>query len=206
MILFCYSPRGIKMKNKYEYHLISELLPFMEEEEFDQLVEDIKNYGQIEPITLFEGKILDGRNRYRACQKLNIEVKVKEWKPSETTGLTPIQYVISTNIMRRHLNHAQRSEIGLLLLPEIEKDAEERKSELAKLRRPEGSNVFIKKNELGTDLDSIDIKISTKIVGDKVKVSGSTISQAKKIKEIAKDNPIIAAEWEKAKKGEQGVN
>ena len=184
------------MTQKLEYHELSFLLPLMNEEDFDMLVEDIEAYGQIEPVTLFEGKILDGRNRYKACQKLGIEVKTKEWTPSKTSGLTPIQYVISENIMRRHLNSAQRAEIGLLLLPEVEKEAEERYKET--VGRPKKSKIL--KSSISDEK-----LISRDIVGKKVKVSGGVIQKAKKIKKIAETNPKIAKEWEKAMEGESSV-
>lgn len=195
----------------YLFHEMSSYLPLLEDEEFDDLVEDIKEFGQIEPIVLYEGKILDGRNRYRACKKLGIEVNATEWKPSEATGITPLQYVISTNIMRRHLNHAQRSEIGLLLLDEEERLADERKKELIKLRTEEGKNGLKTEAEVPEEaLMLIKEKYgekgkSAKKVGEKVKVGKTVMGQAKKIKEIAEREPIIAEEWERAKREEIGV-
>lgn len=187
-----------KKATVYLFHEISSYLPLLEGEEFDALVEDIQQFGQVEPAILFDGKILDGRNRYRACKQLGIELEVREWKPSEATGMTPLQFVISTNIMRRHLNHAQRSEIGLLLLKEEEKIAEERYRET--VGRP-------KKSDKQEDQISNKKRIppSTEVVGKKVKVSHMTLTQAKKIKEIAKYNPIIAEDWEKAKREEIGI-
>ena len=197
----------------YLFHELSSYLPLLEDEEFDALVEDIREFGQIEPIVLYEGKILDGRNRYRACKKLGIEVKATEWKPSEATGITPLQYVISTNIMRRHLNTAQRSEIGLLLLEEEEKLAKQRQSEIAKLKAEamtEKGKKGLQKGQLeNKNLDdqikSISKGPSSEIVSPKVRVSSLSLSQAKKVKEIAEREPEIAKEWEKAKKGEQGI-
>jgi len=198
-----------KATTPYLFHELSSYLPLLEGEEFDALVEDIREFGQIEPIVLYEGKILDGRNRYRACKKLGIEVKATEWKPSEATGITPLQYVISTNIMRRHLNTAQRSEIGLLLLEEEEKLAQKRYEET--VGRPKKSN-----QNLDQNLEKEKLPQSTEIVGAKVRVSHGYISQAKKIKDIAEGytdkegkehppEPLIAEEWEKSKKGEQGI-
>ena len=198
-----------KTKSKtYLFHEISSYLPLLEGEEFDALVEDIRLFGQIEPAVLFEGKIIDGRNRYRACKKLNLDLKVREWNPSKLIGMTPLQFVISENIMRRHLNVAQRSEIGLLLLEEEERLAKERKSEIAKLQSRKENGTFqetpnlqdlVKTEELG------EMGSSQEKVGRKVKVGRESIRQAKAIKKIAEKEPIIAKEWEKAKKGDVGV-
>ena len=202
------SKKKKKTTKMYKFHELSSYLPLLEDEEFDALVEDIREFGQIEPIVLYEGAILDGRNRYRACKKLGIEVKATEWKPSETTGITPLQYVISTNIMRRHLNTAQRSEIGLLLLEEEEKLAKERQSKTAGLKAKLLNNNLSKsaKADLVEQISKIAKgDASQNIAGKKVNVHGATIGQAKKIKEIAKNNPIIAEDWEKAKREEVGV-
>ncbi len=199
-----------KAKTKtYLFHEISSYLPLLEGEEFDALVEDIKEFGQIELAVLFEGKIIDGRNRYRACKQLGIDLKVREWKPSESTGMTPLQFVISENIMRRHLNTAQKSEVGLLLFEEEKKLAQERLREIGKLRTEKGIPGIIDDRDIDQLLDTEkygEKGRSAEKVASKVKVSKDSIYQAQKIKKVAEKEPLIAEEWEKAKKGEQGVS
>jgi ParB-like chromosome segregation protein Spo0J len=55
------------------YHSIADVFPLLEQGEFDALVADIQQYGLREPVVLFEGKILDGRNRYRASLQAGVE-------------------------------------------------------------------------------------------------------------------------------------
>lgn len=53
----------------FESHHETELFPLLRGPEFEALVEDIRANGLREPVNLFEGKVLDGRNRIRACEK-----------------------------------------------------------------------------------------------------------------------------------------
>jgi hypothetical protein len=91
-------------------HPAAELFPLMEGEQFDELVEDIRQHGLREPIAFTpDHELLDGRNRYRACKKLDAE---PQWKTVEEE---PWAYVISTNMRRRHLTNNQRKMIGARL-------------------------------------------------------------------------------------------
>ena len=49
------------------FHPLADLFPLLEGEDFEQLVTDIRENGLYEPIVMLDGRILDGRNRYRAC-------------------------------------------------------------------------------------------------------------------------------------------
>lgn len=192
----------------YLFHELSSYLPLLEGEEFDDFVDDIRQHGQIEPATLIDGKILDGRNRYRACKILGIELIVREWKPSKTTGTTPLQYVISENIMRRHLNEAQKAEIGMLLYKEVEKQVEEER------RKKQSKTKTGMKYEKNLSRDKkIDKKSTFKIedttaykVAKRVRVKPDTMKRVKIIKEVAKEDKEVAEEWEKAKKGDSSIH
>lgn len=91
-------------------HELANIFPLMEGEPFKELVDDIKVNGLREPITLLDGLILDGRNRYRACRELRIEPAFVRLK-----GDDPLAYVISMNLRRRHLKESQRAMIAAKL-------------------------------------------------------------------------------------------
>jgi ParB-like chromosome segregation protein Spo0J len=89
-----------------EYHEAANLFPLMEGEAFEAFVASIqKTRGNREPIKLLDGKILDGRNRYRACQRLGIKPVVKHL-PADTD---PVAYVINANLNRFHYSERQRA-------------------------------------------------------------------------------------------------
>ena len=66
---------------------------------------DITANGLREPIVLWEGQIIDGRNRMTACQRAGVP-------PTLTTLLhcpDPVAYVLSANLHRRHLTDDDRA-------------------------------------------------------------------------------------------------
>lgn len=90
-------------------HDAAQLIPAMTEEEFAALKADIAAHGQRDPIVLHEGKILDGRHRYRACTELNLEAKTRPW---DGVGFA-VDFVRSENLHRRHLTAGQRAAIAV---------------------------------------------------------------------------------------------
>jgi hypothetical protein len=93
---------------KMKYHPLSAFFPMLAPADFDDLVEDIRAKGQLEPIVIYDGKVLDGRNRYEACEMLGIKVKSRELPK----GVKPLDYVISANLKRRQLTDGQK--VGIM--------------------------------------------------------------------------------------------
>lgn len=94
----------------YSDHPISAMFPLLTQPELKKLSDDIKEHGLKFPIILYEGKILDGRNRYRACKMAEVEPIFKEQKIAD-----PVDFVVSTNLHRRHLSESQRAVIAAKL-------------------------------------------------------------------------------------------
>lgn len=93
------------MKTKLEFHEVASIFPLMVGQEYINLKNDIKNNGLIDPIILYENKVLDGRNRYNACIELEIDPTFIEYAGEQE----PLDYVLSKNLHRRHLNETQRT-------------------------------------------------------------------------------------------------
>lgn len=91
-----------------EFHPAANIFPMMTGDDYRALIEDMRQNGQREPITLYDGMILDGRNRYGACLEIGLEPVYREWDGDGD----PIDYVLSLNLHRRHLNETQRAVIA----------------------------------------------------------------------------------------------
>jgi len=96
-----------------KFHPLAALFPLMEGTEFDELVADIKAHGLQEHIALYEGKILDGRNRYCACLAAKVTPVTYNADPFIAD---PAAYVISINLHRRHLTPEQKRDLITRLL------------------------------------------------------------------------------------------
>lgn len=98
------------MTAEYEYHPLANIFPLIDGKPYTDLMSDILKNGVREPIWLYEGKILDGRNRYRAARAMGVECKTQEYAGSDATG-----FVVSLNLHRRHLSESQRSVVAARL-------------------------------------------------------------------------------------------
>ena len=96
-----------------EFHPLANIFPLIEGREFDELVADIAKHGLREPIWHYEGKILDGRNRYRALVELGIGPDKQFLRYYADDD--PVAFVISMNLKRRHLDESQRAMVAAKL-------------------------------------------------------------------------------------------
>lgn len=101
---------------RLEFHPLANLFPLVEGAEFDDLVADIRANGLHDAIDIYQGKILDGRNRYRAAEAAGIELERRNLRTfhPEMYG-DPLAYVISKNLKRRHLDESQRAMVAAKL-------------------------------------------------------------------------------------------
>ena len=102
-----------KNLHQLQYHPLAEVFPMLPEKEIEILAEDIKGNGLHVPIILYQGKILDGRNRYKACLLAGVEPITESWENlPESTHTTPEKWVISINLIRRQLTDSQRAMVA----------------------------------------------------------------------------------------------
>ena len=97
------------IRHPLAYHPAAALFPMMDPAAFTALRRDISEHGQLEPVVLHQGKIVDGRNRYRALRELGVEPACT----SLPEGADPIAFVVSANLHRRHLTASQRAMVGV---------------------------------------------------------------------------------------------
>lgn len=103
-------------------HPACKLFPLLGENELRELADDISENGLQIPIVLHDGKVLDGQNRLAACKLAGVEPRFVEWQGKGS----PLHWVVSQNLMRRHLTASQRAVVAFDLLPLLEKEAKER--------------------------------------------------------------------------------
>jgi len=102
-------------------HPIADIWPMMSDDDVEKLSADIKSLGLLSPVWLYEGKILDGRNRAKACQMAGVKVETKTY-----TGDNPVAFAFSLNEKRRHLSSGARAALAVEAKPLYEAEAKKR--------------------------------------------------------------------------------
>lgn len=155
-------------------HKYAKYFPILEGEEFGSFVQSIKDEGQLEKIVMIGDEILDGVNRWRACEQLGIEPITEDYE-----GDDPLRYVIALNIKRRHLNTSQKAMLATEMLPEFEEKAKQRMSEGSKRRWSSDHPL--------DDSEKKDKQLARDDVAKEFGISGPSVQRAKRVKKEAPD-------------------
>ncbi len=78
-------------------HPANELFPWMSDTAIAIVADSIKKVGLLTPIVMYEGQILDGKNRWKACQLAGVAPRTVEYD-----GDDPDEYCWSLNALRTH--------------------------------------------------------------------------------------------------------
>ena len=87
------------------------IFPLMQPDDYNRLKDDLASngYDPKNPIYTYQGEILDGWNRFRACGELNIQPSYREFTGTDAQAL---DFVMRTN-KRRNLNSSQWAVIAV---------------------------------------------------------------------------------------------
>jgi hypothetical protein len=161
-----------KQKAEYEIHPAATLFPMMDADSLQRLKADIKENGQEKCITFFDGQLLDGRNRMKACEELGIEPSIEEIEDSGDGKFDPFRWVLSVNLHRRHLTESQRAMVA---------------AKLATLKR----------GDIKTQRESSGVQICTPSIDEAaslLNVGRTSVANAKKALDTCSDEIIDAVE------------
>lgn len=109
------------MKYDFKAHELANDYPMMMSYDYESLLNSIERFGydKAMPIVIFDGQILDGRNRYKACLELGVEPSFKEFNGTtdEAEKLS-----VKLNATRRHMSKSQKAMVAAFKIIKSRKD------------------------------------------------------------------------------------
>lgn len=91
------------LKKQYSQHPLSAAFPAMSEDERQDLADSIENIGVQNPITIYEGMVLDGWHRYSIAAELGMPCP----KVDLDKEIDPREFVLAQNKARRQVTKSQ---------------------------------------------------------------------------------------------------
>lgn len=108
----------MKRLASFRIHPFATFLPCCTDEEYRSIRDDIRENGLKVPLLLFNGKLLDGRTRAKACDELGIQPDVQHINGPAKEALRRVQ---SLNVFRRHLTQSQKAAVADCISNELQK-------------------------------------------------------------------------------------
>lgn len=174
-----------------------DLIPPLQKEERDQLEANIKAEGCRDPLTVWEGTLMDGHNRHEICTRLNIPFKTVEISFPDRSHA--VEWVIKNQFGRRNLSAYDRTILFLRL------------EDVLKERGREIKVYSGKKTGRGNKLEKV-LEESPKPfdrrkeIADAAGVSDNTVAKVKKINEAAKEGKVGPEVIQKIRTGDTSIN
>ncbi len=177
---------------EHKFHEVALLFPLASLEELAGMTRDIFEKGLIEKIRTYQNLIVDGRNRLLCCVLAGVKPKYKPLKE----GISPLEYAESKNIHRRHLESYQKASYALLIDKKADGESTIKESIIDGL---DEEDEIIKKALIVKE------KKHLQVLAKRTGTTAEKIKQVKVINEKALEDPDIATEWEKVKKGTKSI-
>jgi hypothetical protein len=169
-----------------ELHPLCTYFPRMSEDEFNALKDNLQHNGQTHPIYTLDGMILDGGNRYRALCELGIEPVMIEY-----TGANPTQFILSSNLLRRHLSQGQSAAIVSASQSWINAQTAQAAPQLRSTVQLDTATARAKQSGVGQRTQQLADKLVKEAPAELVKeVIDGTKSLNKALKEITPSKPV----------------
>jgi ParB-like chromosome segregation protein Spo0J len=173
-------------------HEYADLFPMATDAEVQEMAADIRNRGLLCPIITLDGKVLDGRNRLRACNIAGVTPHFQKY-----AGADPLADVVSWNLKRRHLTPSQQAGIGadVANMRQGERTDLQPSADVPKVSQAEAAKMVGVSERLLRD--AVKVKNAAPELHEEVKAGRMTVPAARKEikqREEQKHKPVMSKE------------
>lgn len=170
---------------KHKYNIF----PEAKQEDYSRLLEDIRQNGfdTKQPVTIYQGEILDGWNRQKACDELGVNPSYTTFSGTDAEA---IAFVMRTN-KRRNLNSgqwaciaAEADDLLAVIREQVEKERREKQAEELRKTNAAKSGVALSDKKLSDTNNEHESKTATK-AAELFNTNRTYVNQAVKMREKA---------------------